>query len=46
MDGVMQKLVIFTLVSLLVAGFGYSILKGDPAIPKIQSFERAMAGTR
>lgn len=46
MDGVMQKLVIFTLASLLVAGFWYSYLKGDPSIPKIQAFERAVAGAR
>jgi hypothetical protein len=46
MDRVMQKFVIFTLASLLVAGFGYSILKEDPAIPKIQTLERTMAGAR
>ncbi|HLC40617.1 MAG TPA: hypothetical protein VJO34_03190 [Methylomirabilota bacterium] len=38
-DGVMQKVVIYTLATLLAVGLGYSHFKGD-SIPKIQAFER------
>lgn len=40
MDGVMQKVVIYTLATLLAVGLGYSYFKGDSSIPKIQAFER------
>ena len=44
MDGVVQKVVIYTLATLLAVGLSYSYFKGDSSIPKIQASERVSFG--